>query len=498
MKIFAATLVTETNTFAPSPTGLGGYAAYGIYHGDASNVVPDGMLGLGMVELHRLAAAHGHELVESLSTMAQPSGRTVQQVYEGFREEILADLRAALPVDAVVLMLHGAMVAEHCDDCEGDLIESVRALVGEAVPIGVELDLHCHFTERMRRNANVIICYKEYPHTDAIDRLREVFALTVATAEGRIRPVTAVHDCRMVGIWHTTREPMIGFVKRMQSLEGMDGVLSVSFGHGFPWGDVAETGARVWVITDNDEVKARRIAMQLGQELWEMREAARPVVLSIDEALDRALAGNGGPVVLADVADNPGGGAPCDSTFMLRRLVERGIGDVAFGCVYDIGAVQMCREAGGGARLTLRIGGKSGVSSGMPLDLRVTVRALADEHEQRIGGAACSLGSAAWVSTDDNVDIVLVSVREQTLAPTAFTDLGVELACKRIVVVKSTQHFHAEFAPIARDVLYVSTPGALTPDFVNIPYRVRNLNYWPRIANPFGDLPLHDRSPNHV
>ena len=484
MKIFTTTLITETNTFAPSPTGLGGYASFGIYHGDASKVAPDG-LGVGIAELRKLAAAQGHEIVESLSTMAQPAGRTVQQVYESFREEILADLRAALPVDAVLLILHGAMIAEHCDDCEGELIEAVRALVGDEVPIGVELDLHCHFTEQMQRNANVIICYKEYPHTDIIERLREVFALTVATAEGRVRPVTAVHDCRMVGKWHTTTEPMAGFVKHMQSLEGRDGVLSVSFGHGFPWGDVAETGARIWVVTDNDEAQAQRIAAQLGQMLWDMREAARPAGLSIDDALDRALAGGGGPVVLADVADNPGGGAPCDSTFILQRLVERGIRDVALGCVYDMGAVQVCREAGVGTRLTLRIGGKLGVSSGAPLDLTVTVRALADEHHQSMGGMQRPLGSAAWVSTDDNVDIVLMTVREQTIAPTAFTGLGIDLASKRIVVVKSAQHFHAEFAPIAREVLYVSAPGALTPDFANIPYRVRSPNYWPRIENPF-------------
>jgi len=98
------------------------------------------------------------------------------------------------------------------------------------------------------------------------------------------------------------------------------------------------------------------------------------------------------------------------------------------------------------------------------------------------------LGSAAWVSTDNNVDIVLMTVREQIFSPTAFTGLGIELADKRIAVVKSTQHFHAEFAPIAQEVLYVSTPGALTPDFANIPYRVRNLNYWPRVENPFADL----------
>ncbi|VVE13954.1 microcystin LR degradation protein MlrC-like protein [Pandoraea horticolens] len=486
MKIFAATLITETNTFSPGPTGLGNYASYGIYHGDASQVAPNGMLGVGMVELRRLAEMGGHEVVESLSTMAQPAGRTVRHVYERFRDEILADLKRAVPVDAVVLLLHGAMVAEGYDDCEGDLIEAVREVVGTSVPIGVELDLHCHFTEKMRRNAEIIISYKEYPHTDGIDRLREVYALTMATAQGRIRPVIAVHDCRMVGIWHTTKEPMAGFVKHMQSLEGKNGILSVSFGHGFPWGDVPESGAKVWVVGDEDKALAQSAADQLGKALWEMREAARPTVTSIDDALHKAEPKSGAPIVLADIADNPGGGAPGDSTFILQRLTERRVGNVALGCLYDVGAVQMCREAGVGARLTLRIGGKSGPSSGVPVDLAVTVRGLLDEHSQSLAGMTCKFGSSAWVSTNDNIDIVLVSVREQTFSLSAFTGIGVDLLSKHIVVVKSTQHFHAEFAPIASEVIYVSTPGALTPDFINIPYRARDLNYWPRVADPFG------------
>jgi microcystin degradation protein MlrC len=239
------------------------------------------------------------------------------------------------------------------------------------------------------------------------------------------------------------------------------------------------------VITDHDEILAARVAADLARELWDMREATRPETLSIDEALDRAAAAGPGLVVLADIADNPGGGAPCDSTFILQRIVERGIKDVALGCVYDIGAVQTCKEAGLGARLTLRIGGKMGVSSGLPLDLSVTVRALTDQHKQTVQGEVGQFGAAAWVSADNGLDIVLVSVRDQTMSPTAFTEIGIDLSGKRIVVVKSTQHFYAEFAPIAAEVVYVSTPGALTPDFANIAYEKRSLNYWPRVENPF-------------
>lgn len=192
--------------------------------------------------------------------MAQPLGVTVQSAWEALRDELLDDLRAAMPVHAAILPLHGAMVAERCDDCEGGLIARVREIVGSRVPTGVELDLHCHVSERMLAQADVLIAYKGYPHTDILARLEELWRLVLATAEGRVRPVTAVADCRMVSFWHTTREPMAGFVRRMKALEREPGVLSVSFGHGFPWGDVAGNGAKVWVVTDGKRALGERLA----------------------------------------------------------------------------------------------------------------------------------------------------------------------------------------------------------------------------------------------
>ncbi|WP_174246526.1 M81 family metallopeptidase, partial [Burkholderia sp. L27(2015)] len=136
------------------------------------------------------------------------------------------------------------------DDCEGDLVAHIRRIVGPDVIIGIELDLHCHYTELMHRSTDVIIAFKEYPHIDTEERGRELYRLLVDAASGRIRPVTAVFDCKMVGLWHTTREPMKSFVQRLQAVESQAGVLSVSLGHGFPWGDVPEAGARLWVVTD--------------------------------------------------------------------------------------------------------------------------------------------------------------------------------------------------------------------------------------------------------
>ena len=478
MKIFIAGIATETNTYSAFPTGLSAFEM---------NRGKDPVATAFRPHLERWAVDEGHTLAFGLTIFAQPAGATVRSAWQALRDELLADLKAAMPVDAVVLPLHGAMVAEGCDDCEGELIERVRAIVGPRVPIGVELDLHCHFTERMRRGADILVAYKEYPHTDVLDRLAEVWRLTLDTAAGRIRPVTAVADCRMVGLWHTTREPMMGFVRRMQALEGQGGVLSVSFGHGFPFADVPEAGAKVWVVTNDDLPSAQALADELARELFAMREETRSVPIAVAAALDRVQAAPPGkPLVLADVADNAGGGASNDSTFILAALLERGIGDVAIGPIWDIGAVQVCREAGVGSTLMLRVGGKCGPTSGQPVDLPVTVRAFQKDHTQSLAGMArFDCGSSAWVQTADGIDLVLISIRHQGYGTDLFTGLGIDLTAKRAIVVKSTQHFHAAFAPLAQQVLYVDTPGLLRSDFEHMDYRHRSLNYWPRVDDPW-------------
>lgn len=482
-KFFIASLATETNTFAAAPTGLGGFEEYGIFHGDASKRAPGGT-GAFMRFLRDLIEADGNEVVEGLCALAQPAGRTVRHVYEALRGRILDDLRAAMPVDAVQLLLHGAMAAEGYDDCEGDLIAHMRAIAGPDVAIGVELDLHCHFTALMQRAADINIAFKQYPHIDAEPRARELYQILKDTAAGRVRPVTAVHECKMVGLWHTTGEPMASFVSRMQAVERQPGVLSVSLGHGFPWGDVPEAGAKLWVVTDNDLALAQSLASQLGNAFWQLRGEIGAAALTIDAALDIALVPGERPVVMADIADNPGGGAPGDSTFILRRLAEHQVGNAVVGALWDLGAIHTCQSAGVGATLDLRIGGKCGPTSGMPLDLRVVVRAIVLEHSQSALGTRERLGTCVWVEAANGLHIVLASIRTQTYGTDLFTGLGITLEDKQLIVVKSTQHFHAEFAPLARAVLYVTTPGTMTSDFASIPYRQRTLDFWPRVPDP--------------
>ncbi|MBV9520299.1 MAG: M81 family metallopeptidase [Hyphomicrobiales bacterium] len=485
MKLFIAGLDTETNTFAPIPTGRRAFAEGFIANGDATRQ-PENYCSAQLNVWRRRAEERGWSVAESLCAFAEPGGITVRGVYESFREQILTDLRRALPVDMVLLALHGAMVAEGYDDCEGDILERIRGIVGERASIGAELDLHCHVTDAMVRNATALVAYKEYPHIDIPARAEDLFRIIAAAAEGRTRPVMAAFNCRMISTYRTTEQPLRGFVDRMLELEGRDGIISVSLGHGFPWGDVADVGAKVLVVTDGDRGKAERLSRTLGQEFFAMRDAVGSRFITMDEAIDQALAIEGGPVVIADVSDNAGGGAPGDATFFLRRLIDRGIGNAASGYYWDPMAVRACMEAGRGARFALRIGGKSGVASGDPVDLTVTVMGLADSVTQRFGEAPANMGPTAWVAAE-GIDLILTSQRTQVFHPEGMTKLGLDVGSRKLVIVKSTQHFHAAFAPIAKAILYAAPPGALRPDFEAIPYTKLIEPYWPKTANPFED-----------
>ena len=483
MKVFIAGFDTETNTFAPIPTGIRGFEEGFMAHGDATRQEAN----YSSVQLHvwrRLAEARDWQVVESLCTYAEPGGTIVRAVYEGLRDEILGDLKKTGPVDIVLLALHGAMVAEGYDNCEGDTLSRVRAIVGPKTVIGAELDLHCHVSETMVREASLLVAYKEYPHIDIPVRAAELFQLAADAAVGKTRPVMAAFDCRMINTYRTTEQPLRGFVDKMIALEGKNGILSVSLSHCFPWADVADVGAKTIVIADGDKAKAAALAMELGREFFALRDAIAPKFLLLDDALDQALAIEGKPVILADVADNAGGGAPGDSTVFLRRILRRGIRDVASGFYWDPIAVKFCMEAGLGATFDLRLGGKTGPASGDPIDLRVTVRGLADNVTQRFGEAPVNLGPSAWVSAD-GVDLVLNSLRTQVFHPEGFTKLGLDLGQRKIVVVKSTQHFHAGFAPIARKILYATSEDSWHRSFGKIPYTKLTRPYWPKVADPF-------------
>ncbi len=484
MRVFSASLATETNTFGPMPTGMASFRDRG-YHKAGEH--PDHMTFFSAPLWAARARGRdaGWTLFEGMVAGAQPSGTTTRAAYESLRDELLADLRAVLPVDLVLLGLHGAMVADGYPDCEGDLLTRVRALVGPETVIGAELDPHTHLTREMVNAASVLVAFKEYPHTDIYDRALDLVDLCAKQVRGDVKPVPAMVDTGMVSILHTSRSPMRDIVDRLLAEEGRGGLLSASIVHGFPWGDVPAMGTKVLVYADGDQALAQRYALDLANELVEKREAFQTPYPGIDAALDEALAATApgapgqGPVVISDGADNAGGGAASDSTYILERLIERGIGDAALGPIWDPIAVRIAFEAGEGARLPMRIGGKVSAMSGPPLDLDCTVMALRrDMVMTGLGNARMPLGDCAWLRAA-GIDLVLVTLRNQAMDTDLFTQLGCPIAERRIVVVKSSQHFYASYAKIARRIIYADAPGSVTKDFSTLHFRHIQRPKWP-------------------
>ncbi|HZB55335.1 MAG TPA: M81 family metallopeptidase, partial [Reyranella sp.] len=371
MRLFTATLATETNTFSPLPTSIENYRESVFLRPGEHPADAPRMCTAPLFVGRKRAEQEGFELIEGSCFAASPAGTTNRADYETMRDEILDQLKAAMPVDGLLLGLHGAMVAHGYDDVEGDIIERARAIVGPKCVIGVELDPHCHLTLKRVSGADIIVLYKEFPHTDVVERAEDVLDLVLATLRGKVKPVMSVYDCRQIQSYPTTIQPMRGLVDRIKAMEGKDGILSVSLAHCFPYGDVAEIGTRVLVIADGDKKKADAQATRLGEELVSLRGKTAPPSFDVAGGVAEGVAFNDLPVVIADPADNAGGGAPSDNTDILRHLIDSKVENACLGPIWDPIAVRICFDAGLGAKIGLRMGGKIAPSSGQPVDAEV-------------------------------------------------------------------------------------------------------------------------------
>jgi microcystin degradation protein MlrC len=482
MRLFSATIATETNTFSPLPTSIEAFRESvflrpGEHPGDAPR-----MCTAPLFVARKRAERDGFTLIEGSCFAASPAGKVNQADYEFMRDEVLTQLRAALPVDGVLFGLHGAMVAHGYDDVEGDLLERARAIVGAACVIGVEHDPHCHMTLKRLSNCDIMICYKEFPHTDVADRAEEVLTLVLRTLRGEIEPVMSLYDCRQIGSYPTTLPLMRGFVDRMSALEGKDGILSVSAVHCFPYADVPEMTSRILVVADRDKSKADALATRLGEEFVSMRGKTMPQFLSVADGVKAAMSEPAGPVVVADPADNAGGGTPTDNTTNLRELIAQNAQGAALGPIWDPIAVRLCFDAGVGARFPLRIGGKIGPASGQPLDAMVEVTAVATDCWESFGPTQVPLGNCAAVKIG-GVEVVLITKRTQALGLELFSNVGIDPLARKILVVKSTNHFMAAFGPIAKRVIYVESDGPLARDYRKMQYTKVKRPIWPLDAD---------------
>ncbi|RQP05899.1 MAG: M81 family peptidase [Paracoccus sp. BP8] len=482
MRVFIAGLATETNSFSPIPSGALAFSLDHVRRVRAGEIAPpkDEMLAV----FHALCSAGGHEIVQSIAAGAEPGAPVVRAVYEELRDMILEDLRAAGAVDVVLLALHGAMIAQGYDDCEGDLLARIREIAPRAI-IGAQLDPHCSLTEAMVAHADLITIMREYPHTDFAERAADLYRHCLRAARGDFRPAAALIDCRMIGFFPTTEGAMKQVVAAFRHSSADLRIVTAEFAHGFPWGDVPEMGARVLVYADGDLETAKAEALRLARLVHDRRRELQAAFPGLASSLDRA-AGLDGLVVLGDFADNPGGGAPGDSTFVLRALLDRGIADAAIGAFYDPEAARLCADAGPGATIRLRLGGKLGPESGDPVDLVAEIVAVAKDHACTAFGMRVPLGRSAAIRCR-GIDILIVSSRSQLYGADGFTGLGISLQDKRLVVVKSSNHYVASFGPLADHIWHVATPGAMTLDFASIPYRRLDRPVFPLVENPWAD-----------
>lgn len=483
MRIFTASLATETNTFSPMYTDVHSFYQ-SFYAPPGQHPATPTLCSAPLVACREYALAHSDiTLIEGSCAWAEPGGLLNRQSYELLRDEILQQLRQAMPVQAVLLGLHGAMVAQGYDDCEGDLLQRIRAITGPEVIIGATLDPHSHLTAARLQAANLLIAFKEFPHLDFMQRARELVALAVAAVQQKITPLMSSFDCRMIDVLPTSHEPMKSFIAKIRQLEQQNKVLSISVIHGFMAGDVPDMGTQLLVITDNAPELGQALAQQLGQELFSFRGRTLPAFSDITTALDLAQQCQG-TTVLADVWDNPGGGVAGDGTLILRQIIARKLDGVAVGTIWDPMAVKLCFAAGEGAAISLRFGGKSCATAGEPIDKAVTVLRLKNDAEQQFADSSVPMGDCALIAFD-GIEVILNSNRCQSFDPSLFRALGIAPEQRKLLLVKSTNHFYQGFAPLAAQILYVDTGAPYPSDPKRNGYRKLTRPLWPIVEQPF-------------
>jgi microcystin degradation protein MlrC len=485
MKILVAGYQHETNTFAPT---LADWAAF-----NRGDTFPAYVHGQAMLEQLRgvnipiggfidAAATRGWQLVPSCWAGAIPSSFVTEDAFERIAGSIEADVRRG-GFDAVYLDLHGAAVAEHAADSEGELLDRIRAIVGPGLPIVASLDLHANVTRRMLREADALVAYRSYPHVDMAatgELAAELLARRVHA--GRREPLQAQRLPFLIPLnaQSTWMEPAKGLYEALQAIDRRHGTVS-SFCMGFPAADFDECAPMVWSHGAAAEAAAAELFALVAQPAqWQ------PDYLDAPDAVAQALAlaaGTDRPVVLADTQDNPGAGGDSNTTGLLHALLQQGAGQrypgrVVLGLMFDEAAAARAHAAGQGATLELALGTAVPTFTGRPSDPpvqgRYTVRALADGRVTLKGpmmtGVALTLGPCALLETD-GVLIAVVSGKMQLMDRELLRMLGVQAEAMKIIVVKSSNHFRADFTPIASRILVAKAAGPMAADPADLPWK---------------------------
>lgn len=479
MHILVAGFQHETNTFAPSKAA---YENFVRGEGFPAMVRGDDMLALREVNIPaggfiNAALAQGHTVRTVIWAGASPSAHVTRDAYERIAGEIVDAARAG-GFDAIYLDLHGAMVAEHLDDGEGELLARVRALVGPGLPVVGSLDLHANVTAQMLREADALAAFRTYPHVDMAvtgEHAARLLAARVAAGAKWVRAERRLPFLIPINGMCTMLQPSQGVYQELERLEQTPGVASISFAPGFPAADFPECGPVVWAYgTDADAVE--RVTEALYQRVLELEPQWSPDFLAPADAVKRAqalAAGASRPVVIADTQDNPGAGGDANTTGMLRALVEANAQNAALGLFYDPEAVRQATAAGIGNKVRLRLGGQSGVVGDAPFEGEFVVETLSPGKLRFDGpmmnGMDVDLEAVAGLRLG-GVRVVVSATKTQMLDRNLFRVGGVQPEEMAILVVKSSVHFRADFQPIAQDVLVAKAPGPMQADPADLPW----------------------------
>ncbi len=484
MRIIAAELSHETNTFSSTPTGLAEFERAGIHRGDqiARHFGNTATPFAGFMDG---AAKHGFELIPLLAVWATPSGMVTGEALGTLTDEIIAGIQAAMPLDGILLGLHGAMVSELDPDGDGYLLSRVRNAVGSGMPIVATLDLHANISQRMVDQADILVGFDTYPHIDQRERGQEAADLIVAMIREEIRPAAALAKPPMLPTSQnmpTNRDPMKSIIARAHEIEAHPAVLNVTVAGGFPPADVFEAGFGIIVTTDGDAQLARSLADDLAEFAWNQREGFLGGVTTWEDAIRALQSIEKGPLVLVDIGDNPWTGGPGDSAELLRFLLAQNVHGAALALIKDPESVAQCIGAGVGHEVELRLGGKTDSLHGDPLLVTADVRMLSDGSYVNAGpmhaGVRVNLGRTAVIDCN-GIEVLVTEHAETPIDLNIFRSHGIEPTRRRVIALKGKGHFRAAFEPIAERVVLVEGPGITGSDLSRLEFRNVRRPIWP-------------------
>ena len=468
-RVAVAGFLHETNTFAATPASMAAFVQGGGYiplsRGDA--ILENAKnVNLGIAGALKFAKEAGWEVVPILWAGAIPSAPVTKDAYEAIVSEIVAGLRDCGPLDGIFIDLHGAMVAEHIDDGEGELLERVRS-VRPGEPLAVALDLHGNITRLMFENADVMVGFRTYPHID----MAETGYRSGQALQGLMEKPKGWHKAMRQGdylipiAWQCTDEQPAKGLYAM-TVDVPENVLTASLFMGFPAADFSECGPSVFAY-GWDEKAVEACADNIITALSRAEPAFAGVAYQPREGVEKAIElcrDASRPVIIADTQDNPGAGGSSDTTGMLRALVACGAERAAIGCMHDPEAARIAHQAGEGAEVEISLGGKSGIDGDEPFIATFTVEKLSDGKAHATGpyygGTWLDMGPSACLRLG-GTRVVVTTNLAQMADRALYRMVGIEPEKEAILVNKSSVHFRADFAPIAEKLLVCTAPGAM-------------------------------------